>query len=175
MRRTIHILFISFILSVALIGCSDDGDDNPTNGNGGDHPFEGTFEFTSDGNDVDFGWGLAGHDADNNQSFAYGAADTTGISNFNVENAMIIYWEGMSEGTFQIDGDKVNIIRWLDESVFYYGVSGELTITHFGDVGGTIEGNFNAKLSNPLDMDTVNITGGNFSVVRVDEFGTLPD
>lgn len=90
----------------------------------------------------------------------------------------VIFFAGMTTGTFPISGLDSSVAVWVfTDSTMYTMASGTVTITQYGAVGGKIIGTFSG--TGTADVNgvpvSVTITDGAFSAVRVGDNELDPD
>lgn len=162
--------FILLSLAMVISGCSKKNNNNPVSASSSQN-----LSFMMNGSGF------------NNQKFSidtkniggayyYGAANYTEVaasgSSGGSDITLLLYFSGSGTGNFNWDTtSKKNELALTIGNKTYIGIPGKgsTNISQYGKVGSTVEGTFSGKLVSytAASLDTVTISNGNFSVIRV--------
>jgi hypothetical protein len=167
MSKLFKLSVLAIILSLFAVACSDD--DNPADGDDDYGRFGAMFEFTADGETKAYNYGGASYATEEVETYIFAASDTSALFGDATQGEyMAIIVPGKTIGSFAINDEAVTLIYKRGTSI-YFGITGDITITDYGPVGGKIKGEFTGQLKDMLGGTTMEVEAGQFSVTRFED------
>ena len=173
MKNTaVCVLFVALIVVFNSSGCNKT--DSTTNPGGNNNALQGSVSFTLNGagftnQSFSISGFLGGYSTSDKMTGLAGSSATTGDSTM-----LELVFPGTSTGTFSFFADStgVAISRGTGSSTraFVSGQGGgQIVVTSYGAVGGSIVGTFSGKLYEVKNtgLDSVTVSNGSFNAMRV--------